>query len=100
MFAVISKFTVINNNNMTESVKYAFIARPHLVDLAPGFVRLDVLSPLENPDEIWLLTYWEDRASFEVWRAGHYKEVHAMIPAGVKLAQGGTELTFFEHVTS
>lgn len=42
---------------MTAHVKAAFVHRPHLVENAPGFVRLDALSPLEEPDEIWLLTY-------------------------------------------
>lgn len=61
-FAVVSQFTVANG--MTEAVKAAFRQRLRQVEHAPGFVRLDVLSPLDCPDEIWLLTFWRDEASF------------------------------------
>ena len=101
MFAVISTFTVDNTNDMTAAVKAAYIARPHLVDGAAGFVRLDVLSPLDKPDEIWLLTYWTDEASFHDWHRTHrYQEAHAAIPAGLKLLDKPPRPRFFEHVSS
>ena len=50
MFIALSQFTVANG--MTEQVKDAFTRRPHLVDDAPGFLRLEVISPLDNGDEI------------------------------------------------
>jgi heme-degrading monooxygenase HmoA len=62
MFIALSRFTVANG--MTDRMKEAFRRRPHLVDGVAGFVRLDVLGPQDTPDEIWLLTYWEDEASF------------------------------------
>ena len=49
MFVVISKFTIDNKDHMTELVKKAFEERPHRVEDAAGFIRLDVLTPLENP---------------------------------------------------
>ncbi len=101
MFAVISTFTVDNTNDMTAAVKAAYVARPHLVDDAAGFVRLDVLSPVENPDEIWLLTYWTDQASFQDWYRTHrFQESHAAIPAGMKVLGKRPKVLFFEHVSS
>jgi heme-degrading monooxygenase HmoA len=101
MFAVISKFTIDNKDNMTASVKNAYRERPHLVENAAGFVRLDVLSPVQNPDEIWLITYWTDQTSFQEWYRTHlYKEAHANIPAGLKLISDRTEMLFFEHISS
>ena len=100
MFVVVSKFTVNNRDNMTLAVKTAFRERPRLVESAPGFVRLDVLSPLENPDEIWLITYWTEKASFQEWRTNHYKEAHSLIPEGLSLISDRTEMLFFEHVSS
>ncbi len=101
MFTVISKFTVDNKNNMTDSVKNAYCERPHIVENAAGFVRLDVLSPLENPNEIWLITYWADESSFQEWYRTHqFKEAHSKIPAGLKLTSKKTEMIFFEHITS
>ncbi len=99
MFVALSKFTVANG--MTQEVKEAFQNRPHLVDDSPGFVRMDVISPLANPDEIWLLTFWTDEASYRAWHRSHeYHESHKGIPKGLKLVPRSAELRFFEHVSS
>lgn len=99
LFVAISKFAVANG--MTRQVKEAFVARPHLVDSAEGFVRLDVLSPIDKPDEIWLLTYWTDEQSYRVWHKSHmYRDSHKGIPKGLKLDPEATEIRFFEHVAS
>ena len=101
MFVVLSKFTVDNKDDMTGAVKRAYRERPHLVENAAGFVRLDVLSPIEHLDQIWLITYWTDQASFQQWFRTHpYKEAHQNIPAGLKLVSEQTEMLFFEHISS
>jgi heme-degrading monooxygenase HmoA len=98
-FVALSRFVVANG--MTEEVKRAFVERPHLVDDAPGYVRMDVLSPLDSPDEIWLVTYWVDEQSFRTWHHSHtYRESHAAIPKGLKLVPRSAELRYFEHVSS
>ena len=94
-FVAISRFTVAND--MTERVKAAFAERPHLVDDAPGFVRMEVMSPVDEPDEIWLVTYWRDRDSFATWHRSHeFKQSHRGIPKGLKLVPKSAELRFFE----
>ena len=99
MFAALSRFVVANG--MADEVRQAFRGRPHLVDEVEGFVRLDVITPVENPDEFWLLTYWTDQESFTRWHRGHtYKSSHAGIPKGLKLVRGETRLSHFTHVTS
>jgi heme-degrading monooxygenase HmoA len=99
MFVALSKFVIAND--MSIAVKEAFCNRPHSVELAAGFVRLDVLSPEENPNEIWLITYWSTRKSFEEWHRSHlYRESHNGIPKGLKLVPKSTSLIFFEHVAS
>lgn len=99
MYTALSRFIV--SNNMSDDVRRAFRERPRLVEGAPGFVRLDVIVPVDNPDEFWLLTYWTDEESFRTWHRGHmYKESHAGIPKGLKLVRGATELRGFEHITS
>ena len=99
LFVAISKFAVANG--MTQEVKDAFVARPHLVDSAEGFVRLDVLSPVEMPNEIWLLTYWQSEESFRAWHKSHmYRDSHKGIPKGLKLDPNATEIRFFEHIAS
>jgi heme-degrading monooxygenase HmoA len=60
---------------MTDQVKQAFQQRPHQVDNATGFVRMEVLSPCDAPNEIWLFTYWNDEASYRTWHRSHlYQE--------------------------
>lgn len=99
MFTALSRFVVANG--LSEEVREAFRNRPHLVDDAPGFVRMDVLVPCENPEEFWLLTTWTDQESFRTWHRGHgYKEAHAGIPKGLKLVRGETRLRRFDHITS
>jgi len=99
MFVALSKFVLANA--MSSEVAAAFRRRPHLVDSAPGFVRLDVISPEENPNEFWLITYWISRSHFEAWHKSHrYRESHSEIPKGLKLVAKATNLTFFDHVAS
>ena len=99
MFVALSKFEIANE--MDGAIKEAFQTRPHKVDDAPGFIRLDVLSPEEHPKEIWLLTYWNDRRSFEEWHKSHlYRESHSGIPKGLKLVPGSAKLQFFDYVAS
>jgi len=101
MFVVISKFTVGDGGAMTTAVRRAFVDRPHLVDSANGFQRMDVLSPLDHPDEIWLITHWTDQSCFKTWHASHqYQDSHSGIPPGLKLISEKTEMLFFEHVAS
>lgn len=98
-FVALSKFVVANG--LTADVKAAFRARPHLVDDAPGYLRMEVISPRERPGEIWLLTFWAEEASFRAWHHSHlYQASHKGIPRGLKLAPGETQIRVFEHVAS
>ncbi|MBC8039938.1 MAG: antibiotic biosynthesis monooxygenase [Opitutaceae bacterium] len=98
-FVALSKFVVANDK--TAEVKEAFRQRPHLVDTQPGFVRMEVFSPLDRPEEIWLVTYWTDAASFDLWHHSHlYHDSHKGIPKGLKLVPGETRIRRFEHVAS
>ncbi len=96
---VLSRFVVAND--MDADVKRAFVLRPHLVDGAAGFVRMDVLSPEDMPNEIWLMTYWADIASYRTWHKSHaYHESHAGIPKGLKLVPGSATLRIFNLIAS
>lgn len=99
MFVALSRFKIANE--MAGQVKEAFVNRPGLVESASGFVRLDVISPVDDPQEIWLLTYWEDEASFKAWHHSHlYRDSHSGIPKGLKLVPRSASLRYFEHVSS
>jgi heme oxygenase (mycobilin-producing) len=95
MFVALSSFTIANG--MVEEVREAFRQRPHMVDSAPGFVGMEVMSPTTDSAEIWLLTRWSDAASFHDWHRGHeYHEIHKGIPKGLKLVPGSAALRYFE----
>lgn len=99
LFVAISRFTVANG--MAEQVKEALSARPHRVDAADGFQGMDVISPLDNPDEVWLLTRWADEASYRAWHDGPgRRESQRFIPRGLKLIPEDTSVRFFRHVCS
>ncbi len=98
-FAALSRFVIANG--MMAEVKTAFRNRPHLVDGAPGYRRVEVISPMDKPEEIWLLTFWTDEASYRTWHRSHlYRESHQGIPKGLKLVPGETKISHFEHVSS
>jgi len=97
-FVVLSRFTAAK---MADEAKQAFRQRPHRVDSAPGFVRMEVLSPCDCPNEFWLFTYWKDEPSYRAWHHSHlYKESHEGIPKGLRLVPKSVSIRLFEHVAS
>jgi heme-degrading monooxygenase HmoA len=95
MIIAISRFTLANN--VSHEVREAFRNRPHRVDEVAGFMGMEVMSPVGNPDEICLLTRWIDEPSFYAWHKGHeYHASHQWMPKGMKLVPGSAELKLFE----
>lgn len=94
MFIALSTFTIANG--LVSEVREAFKNRPQMVDHAPGFVKMEVMSPQEKSEEIWLMTFWEDQQSFQVWYKSHqYQDSHQQIPGGLRLVPGSTKITYF-----
>ncbi len=94
MFVAMSKFVV--SNGMEADVTEAFCQRPHLVDSAEGFIRMEVMNPVESPEEFLLITYWKSEQSWKHWYKGHkYKDSHKGIPKGLKLVGKSTEIRFY-----
>ncbi len=91
MFLAVSTFAVAND--MSAEVEAAFLARPHLVDDAPGFLGMEVWRGVDQPRTFWLVTRWTNRESYEVWHRGHsYRESHLGIPKGLKLERGSARV--------
>jgi heme-degrading monooxygenase HmoA len=96
-FVALSRFVVANG--MEAEVKAAFRGRPHLVDRTAGFIRMEVLCPLDRPQEIWLVTHWRCADDYHAWHSGHaYRESHRGIPKGLKLIGRETCIREFEVV--
>ncbi len=97
MIVATSRFVVANG--LEGAVRDAFRARPHRVDDAPGFVKMEVLVPQDDPREFWLMTWWTDLPSYEAWHGGHtYKDSHGGIPKGLKLVPQETVLRTFDRI--
>jgi heme-degrading monooxygenase HmoA len=97
VFVACSRFVVSAG---ADEVVEAFRRRPHAVDSAPGFIRMEVVSPLNDPNEFRLTTYWTDEQSFRSWFRSHaFKESHRLIPRGLRLVRGSTRLECFESVS-
>jgi heme-degrading monooxygenase HmoA len=95
MIIALSRFTIAND--MIAEVRAAFRDRPHQVDRAPGFLGMEVMSPIDNASEIWLLTRWSDQYSFDKWHNGpEYRLSHEGIPKGLKLVPGSTEVLLLD----
>lgn len=97
MFVAMSRFRV--RAGQEEMVREAFRRRPGHVDTHPGFIRMEVLSPEHQSNEIWLITFWQDRASFEAWHEHHLTESHSAMPRGLKIERGSRALEFLELIT-
>ena len=98
-FVVISRFKVANG--VSPDVRDAFIRRPHLVDDAPGFMGMEVLTPTGDAAEFWLVTRWTDESSYRTWHHGHaYRESHKGIPSGLKLDASRTLIMTFTSFAS
>jgi len=95
MIVALSRFEIAND--MFNEVRNAFRHRPHLVDVAAGFLGMEVMSPVDNQAEIWLVTRWSDEQSYRDWHRGHdYHQSHQGIPKGLKLIPGSTKIQLFE----
>jgi len=95
MIVVLSRFTIANG--MAGEVRAAFRDRLHLVDQASGFLGMEVMNPIGDLAEVWLVTRWRDEQSYRNWHRGHeYHESHKGIPKGLKLVPGSAEVRLFE----
>jgi heme oxygenase (mycobilin-producing) len=57
-----------------------FEGRAGLVEHMPGFVRLEILRPVQS-DYYVVLTHWHDEASFRAWTdSAEFKEAHRNRP--------------------
>src|SRR5689334_11208549 len=95
MLIALSRFTIANDK--LEEVRSAFLKRPHLVESAPGFLGMEVMSPTDTPAEVWLVTRWLDEQSFRSWdRSQEDHKSHDGIHKGVKLVPRTASLRLFE----
>lgn len=97
MVTIISRFRV--RNGMEELVRQAFLARPRMVEGAPGFLGLEVMTEESDPAVFLLVTRWTDVASFRTWHSSEaHHQSHAFIPKGLKLDAAFTSVTIAHDI--
>ena len=97
MVVVQSRFRVANG--LEASVRAAFVARPRLVDLTPGFLGLETFTDAQHPEIFYLITRWVDEESYQRWhRSADHRESHAGIPAGLKLDPAFTQVIIGDRI--
>lgn len=79
-----------------EELERRFSHRAHTVDSSPGFLGFQLLRPVKGEDRYFVVTQWEDEASFEAWRDGSARAAHAGEHG--KPVASGAELLEFEVV--
>ncbi len=58
-----------------------FAARADSMTGTPGFLGFQLLRPVSGETRYFVVTQWEDDASFEAWRSGPADQAHAPGPA-------------------
>lgn len=76
-----------------EELERRFAARAHTVDSSPGFLGFQLLRPTAGEERYFVVTQWEDDASFEAWRDGDARAAHAG-QHGKPVASGANLLEF------
>lgn len=71
-----------------------FQARAGTVDGSPGFLGFQLLRPVAGETRYFVVTHWEDDASYEAWRDGDARAAHAGEHG--KPVAGGASLLEFE----
>ncbi|HET8604372.1 MAG TPA: antibiotic biosynthesis monooxygenase [Marmoricola sp.] len=69
-----------------------FAARAGVVDQAPGFLGFQLLRPVAGEERYFVVTHWQDDASYEAWRDGDARAAHkgehgATVTAGANLLE-------------
>ena len=70
-----------------------FAARAGTVDGSPGFLGFQLLRPTAGEERYFVVTQWEDEASYAAWRDGSARAAHAG-EHGKPVASGANLLEF------
>jgi len=83
-----------------EELEKRFAARAGTVESSPGFLGFQLLRPAAEGGRYFVVTHWEDEASFQAWREGGAGAAHASTPGEEprRPVSSGAELLEFEVV--
>lgn len=71
-----------------------FAARAGTVEDSPGFLGFQLLRPTAGEERYFVVTHWEDEASFAAWRDGSARAAHAGSGESKPVASGADLLEF------
>jgi heme-degrading monooxygenase HmoA len=97
MILALSRFKVANG--MENSVAHAFLNRPRLVELAAGFLGLEIFTDSNDASIFYLSTRWTTESAFRQWHSSEaHHASHKGIPTGLKLDPAFTQLVVMERL--
>ncbi len=77
MFVMINRMTV--PDGWRERFEEMFRTRARAVDTRPGFIRAEILRPMEGNDYL-VMTHWQSREDFNAWKgSAEYRAGHARV---------------------
>jgi len=71
-----------------------FAARAGTVEDSPGFLGFQLLRPTAGEERYFVVTHWQDEASFAAWRDGSARAAHAGAGRDKPVASGADLLEF------
>ncbi len=71
-----------------------FAARAGTVDGSPGFLGFQLLRPVKGESRYFVVTQWEDEASFQAWSGGPSRQAHAGSGESKPVSSGASLLEF------
>ncbi len=76
MFVTMNRLSV--HPDHWQAFEERFRQRSRLIDQQPGFIRNMVLRPERSGEPHIVMTFWQDKASFEAWtRSESFRQAHA-----------------------
>ena len=97
MILAVSRFRVANG--MESAVKQAFLARPHFVDDAPGYLGMETFTDSEDAALFYLVTRWTGADHFQAWhKSSNHHTSHKFIPKGLKLDASYTQVMLLDRL--
>lgn len=70
-----------------------FAANASTVESAPGFLGFQLLRPVAGENRYFVVTHWQDDASYQAWRDGDARTSHAG-QHGTPVSSGASLLEF------
>lgn len=92
--AVVKINAIEVSEDQAPELERRFAAQRHAMDEVPGFLGFQLLRPTANEDRYFVVTRWEDDASFQAWRPSSHGDAAHAEERSKPVSTGSTTLEF------